>query len=113
MHRNKPPNQRRDACAKPGGRKPTTPPQTHLAGETAALLDLPAEGWREPPKVSLTGDRELYLGKLQGILAYGKEEIHVNGGPWVLRILGQDLEIKAMRAGEMRITGWVDRLELL
>ena len=25
----------------------------------------------------------------------------------------RDLEIKAMRAGEMRITGWVDRLELL
>ena len=37
----------------------------------------------------------------------------MNGGPWVLRILGRDLEIKAMRAGEMRITGWVDRLELL
>ena len=58
-------------------------------------------------------DRELYLENYKGILAYGKEEIHVNGGPWVLRILGRDLEIKAMRAGEMRITGWVDRLELL
>ena len=81
--------------------------------KTAALLDLPAEGVAGTPKVSLTGDRELYLENYKGILAYGKEEIHVNGGPWVLRILGRDLEIKAMRAGEMRITGWVDRLELL
>ena len=64
--------------------------------KTAALLDLPAEGVAGTPKVSLTGDRELYLENYKGILAYGKEEIHVNGGPWVLRILGRDLEIKAM-----------------
>ena len=49
--------------------------------KTAALLDLPAEGVAGTPKVSLTGDRELYLENYKGILAYGKEEIHVNGGP--------------------------------
>ena len=41
------------------------------------------------------------------------EEIHVDGGGWVLRILGRDLEIKAMRAGELRISGVVTSLTLL
>ncbi len=49
----------------------------------------------------------------RGSLAYGKEEIHVDGGGWVLRILGRNLEIKAMRAGELRIFGVVTSLTLL
>ena len=100
-------------CEACNARIATVTNDSALREKTAALLDLPAEGVAGTPKVSLTGDRELYLENYKGILAYGKEEIHVNGGPWVLRILGRDLEIKAMRAGEMRITGWVERLELL
>lgn len=113
MHRNKPPNQRRDACAKPGGGSQPRPPQTHLAGENRRPAGPAGGGGGGNPQSLSDRDRELYLENYKGILAYGKEEIHVNGGPWVLRILGRDLEIKAMRAGEMRITGWVDRLELL
>ena len=49
----------------------------------------------------------------KGILSYGREEIHVDGGAWVLRVLGRDLELKAMREGELRIVGWVTGLEIL
>lgn len=34
-------------------------------------------------------------------------------GAWVLRISGRDLEIKAMRERELRIFGWVSKLEIL
>lgn len=80
---------------------------------TARLLALPADGAAGLPRVELTGDRELYLENYKGILSYGREEIHVDGGAWVLRILGQELEIKAMRAGQLRILGWVTGLEIL
>ena len=59
------------------------------------------------------GDLELYLENYKGILSYGKEELHVDGGAWVLRISGRDLEIKAMRERELRIFGWVSKLEIL
>ena len=42
-----------------------------------------------------------------------REEIHVDGGAWVLRITGRDLEIKAMRSKQLRIFGWVTGLTLL
>ena len=77
------------------------------------LLDLPADGVAGVPKVELLGDRELYLENYKGILSYGKEELHVDGGAWVLRISGRDLEIKAMRERELRIFGWVSKLEIL
>lgn len=80
---------------------------------TSRLLALPADGVAGLPKAELTGDRELYLENYKGILSYGKEEIHVDGGAWVLRVLGQGLEIKAMREGELRIVGWVTGLEIL
>ncbi len=97
------------------GEKEQTPAprKVSLREKTVRLLDLPADGVARLPKVELTGDRELYLENYKGILSYGREEIHVDGGPWVLRIMGQDLEIKAMRVGELRIFGWITSLTLL
>lgn len=84
-----------------------------LRERTAQLLELPADGAAGLPRAELTGDRELYLEHYKGILSYGREEIHVDGGAWVLRVLGRDLELKAMREGELRIVGWVTGLEIL
>ena len=84
-----------------------------LREKTARLLDLPAETAGGPPALVLTGDRDLYLERYRGILAYGKEEIHVDGGKWVLRVKGRGLEITAMRAGELRVAGRIDGLELV
>ncbi len=84
-----------------------------LREKAARLLDLPVDGVADLPKASLTGERELYLENYKGVLSYGREEIHVDGGPWVLRITGRELEIKAMRARELRIVGWITGLTLL
>ena len=79
------------------------PGKSSLREKASRLLDLPADGVAGVPKVELLGDRELYLENYKGILSYGKEELHVDGGAWVLRISGRDLEIKAMRERELRI----------
>ena len=42
--------------------------------KTAALLDLPAEGVAGTPKVSLTGDRELYLENYKGSSPMGRKD---------------------------------------
>lgn len=89
------------------------PRKVSFREKTTRLLDLPADGAAGLPKAELTGDRELYLENYREILSYGKEEIHVDGGQWVLRILGRELEIKAMREKELRIFGWVTSLEIL
>ena len=88
-------------------RKPT------LRESAAQLLDLPAAGAAGVPRLELTGDRELYLEGYHGILSYSREEIHVDGGRWALRVLGRSLEIKALREGELRITGQLHGLELV
>lgn len=91
----------------------TEPRKQSLREKTSVFFDLPADAVAGLPKLELTGDRALYLENYRGILLYGKEEIHVDGGRWVLRILGSGLEIQAMREGELRISGWITRLELV
>lgn len=81
--------------------------------QVCLLLDLPGDGAAGLPKLELTSDRDLYLANYRGILSYGREEIHVDSGAWVLRVQGRELELKAMRAGELRIGGCITRLEIL
>ena len=75
------------------------PRKISLREKTSRLLDLPADGVAGVPKVELLGDRELYLENYKGILSYGKEELHVDGGAWVLRISGRDLRSRPCGSG--------------
>ena len=46
------------------------------------------------------------------ILAYGGEEIHVSGGPFVIRVEGEGLELRAMTVLELLITGRITGIQL-
>lgn len=73
--------------------------------KAAALFALPEESIGGVPALELVGDRALYLERYQDILSYSQEELCVDGGSWMLRITGQELEIKAMRVGQLRVEG--------
>lgn len=79
---------------------------------TARALALPGDS-AGLPRLELTGDREVFLENYRDILSYSRDELCVDGGKWMVRISGRDLEIKAMRAGQLRIFGWVTGLEIL
>lgn len=79
----------------------------------SVFLDVPMDTMAGLPSLELVGDRELRMENYRSILSCGKEEIHVDGGKWVLHISGRSLEIRAMREGELLITGWIDKLELM
>lgn len=83
-----------------------------LMERTADLLDLPADALADLPRLELVGDRELRVENHKGILAYGPEEIHVSGGAFVVRITGQNLELRAMTGLELLITGRIANIQL-
>ena len=65
--------------------------RTGLMERTAELFDLPADALSSLPRLELVGDGELRMENHKGILAYGSEEIHVSGGSFVVKIMGQGL----------------------
>ena len=90
-------------------RKPRRP---GLLERTAEALDLPAVALAGLPRLELVGDGELRMENHRGILAYGKEEIHVSGGVFIVKIAGEGLELRAMTGLELLITGKIRQIEL-
>ena len=78
----------------------------------AETFDLPADALAGLPKVELVGDGELRVENHKGILAYGREEIHVSGGIYLIKVMGQELELRAMTGLELLITGQIFGIQL-
>ena len=83
-----------------------------LLARASRLFDLPADAVAGVPRVEVVGDGELRMGPHRGILAYGREEIIISGGKVIVKIMGSGLELKAMNASELLITGTVTVVEL-
>ena len=79
---------------------------------TAEVFDLPADALLGLPKLELVGDGELRVENHKGILAYGREEIHISGGVYIIKVVGQELELRAMTGLELLITGKVLQISL-
>ncbi len=87
------------------------PHKEKILERTAALFDIPGQVMGLPV-VELTGTGQLRMENHRGILAYGENEILVSGGGVLIRVRGEGLELKAMTAGELLITGTVRCVEL-
>lgn len=79
---------------------------------TAEVLDIPADALAGLPKLELVGDCELRVENHKGILAYGREEIHISGGIYLIKIAGRELELRAMTGVELLITGTITQISL-
>ena len=82
-----------------------------LLERTAQAFDLPGDVMGLH-KVEITGRHEVRMENHRGILAYGEEEILISGGRLIFKVKGTDLELKAMNASELLITGTIFGVEL-
>lgn len=83
-----------------------------LLERTAEALDLPGDVLAGLPHIELTGNRELRMENHKGILAYGEEEIRISGGKLEITVRGRGLELRAMNAGQLFITGTIQGVDL-
>ncbi len=84
------------------------------AGQDALeRLELPVNLAAGVARIELLGNRELYMDRHRGVLAYTTEEVSVNGGDVVVRVRGADLQLVVMTEQELRITGKIAGIELV
>ena len=88
------------------------PRRVRFLERTAEIFDLPADAVAGLPRLELVGDGELRVENHKGILAYGREEIHISGGVYIIKVVGQELELRAMTGLELLITGKVLQISL-
>ena len=76
-------------------------------------LELPVNLAKGVARIELLGNREVYMDRHCGVLAYTTENIDVNGGTVVVRFHGRELRLLVMTGQELRITGVIERIELV
>ena len=83
-----------------------------LLERTAEVFDLPGDLVAGLLRVEITGSHEVRMENHKGILAYGGEEIRISGGKLEITVRGRGLELRAMNAGQLFITGTIQGVEL-
>ncbi len=83
------------------------------------VRELVADTWGIPkdvimdlPKISVSGNREIYIENYKGLLEYTAEEIRLSsGGGGIIRIGGKDLSIDRIRINDIMVTGYFQSIE--
>ena len=86
--------------------------QSGFLERTARTLDLPGDVVAGLPRMELVGREEFRMENHRGILSCREEEIGISGGRLMVRVQGEGLELKAMSAGALLITGHVQAVLL-
>ena len=84
-----------------------------LTAEALERLELPVNIAAGVARIELLGNRELYMDRHRGVLAYTTEAVDVNGGGVVVRVRGQGLQLLVMTEQELRITGKISGIDLV
>lgn len=79
----------------------------------AEFLDIPKDLVLDLPKVTVVGRNELYIENHRGIIEYNLNRLRVNLSRGFLEIEGSGLEIRALMADEMKVTGEVTAIKYL
>lgn len=72
---------------------------------------LPKDVIMNMPKLSVGGNREIYIENYKGILEYTSEEIRLSTTIGVVRILGKSLKIEKIRLTDIFISGYFRLVE--
>lgn len=71
----------------------------------ANLLDLPQDALLDLPRITIIGDKQLYLENHRGIIEYSPERIRVSVAGGQLEITGQNFSLKNIKADEIAVEG--------
>lgn len=71
----------------------------------ADIFDLPGEIVAGMSRITVTGGSRVFIENHKGILEYGRKEICVNGGKVMIKVCGEDLDVRSMSDSELLITG--------
>lgn len=83
-----------------------------LFQRATTVFDLPTYALSGVPHIELVGNKELRMENHRGILAYGTYEIHISGGSYIVKVQGNNLNLRTMTGVELLITGDISGISL-
>lgn len=77
------------------------------------MLEFPKTVVMNLPKLTLAGDRELYLENYKGIIEYTTELVRLNLGEKELKITGEGLSIRSIESEDITVSGMLKTVEFV
>ncbi len=65
------------------------------------------------PRVEIWGDRRVSIENHEGILEYGSETMRIKCGRMVIKISGEELELRNASLTDLSVTGRIISIELI
>jgi len=82
-----------------------------LLDRAADKFDIPSDAFGGQPRLTITGSSHVLVNNHKGLLDYGAEEIAVAGKRVAIKIIGANLELRAMNTESLLVTGDIFRVE--
>ncbi|WP_058301884.1 sporulation protein YqfC [Gorillibacterium timonense] len=76
----------------------------------AAVLDVPEDVVHDLPRITMIGNRQLYIENHRGVLNFTPTELHLDLTAGQLRIEGKELVIRAILPEEVFIEGTIQTI---
>lgn len=77
------------------------------------IFELPKDTFVSLPQIILTGNREIYIDNYKGIIEYGENTIRINTGEKILKISGNELDIKGIGENDITVDGDILTVEFM
>lgn len=76
-------------------------------------LELPLDITLDLPKIIVIGNKEVSVFNHKGIIEYNNHMIRINSRIGIIKVLGENLEIKNILTEEILIVGNIDNIEII
>ncbi len=77
------------------------------------MFELPKEIMLNMPKVSLIGNNQMLVENHKGIIEYTAQRIRVNSAIGVIRIIGNDMNLRNIAVDDIMISGEIKTIEFI
>jgi sporulation protein YqfC len=76
-------------------------------------LELPIDITLDLPKIIIVGNKEISIFNHKGIIEYTSLMIRINSRIGIIKVIGEDLEIKNILTEEILIVGNIENVEII
>ncbi|NLY44277.1 MAG: sporulation protein YqfC [Clostridiaceae bacterium] len=81
--------------------------------KVSEILELPREVVLNAPRMVFIGNKDVTIENYKGIIEYNDTVVRINTNTHMLRITGQDLEIKNITSEEIILSGIIYTVEFI
>ncbi|MDN5277117.1 MAG: hypothetical protein PWR01_1082 [Clostridiales bacterium] len=75
------------------------------------MFELPKDIMLNLPRISMIGNNQMLVENHRGVIEYTPQKIRINSTIGVIRINGQDMDLKNIAADDIMITGVIKLVE--